>query len=711
MEAIQELEQILVCTEGPERISPLLDLAYAVHMRDPSRMYSLLNEALALSGEYSVNAWNIRLYQLFSVYWGMKGDYDKSLENALQSLSFAESCGETARLAGLYNNLGIIYNRLEDTVNSDRFLHQAMEAADNSANPVEKAKALHNLALNRETDGDFEEAFRKYSEAAFLMETLGLTDQQSVALINAADMARKTGKMKAAEESALRALSMSREANNHYTEAASLGILARINAENGLPDRAEEFFLSALGFAREIENYELQLSYLQDLWMLKESEGHYEDALKHHKSYSTLKSKVQNDERNLYVARMKAEMDMHEKEKEAEIYRLRNVELQLANEVAIASVKAKSEFLATMSHEVRTPMNIILGMLQLLLDTGLSELQAGYLQKAYSSTKSLLGIINDILDFSRIDSGKMNFENIPFSPESLINETAALFDLAVSSKELTISIRHDPRIPAILLGDSLRLAQVLRNLISNAVKFTSSGRIDVESKLESISPNLAEIEFSVKDTGIGIEPELCSRLFQPFQQLDTSMTRKYGGTGLGLSICHRLTTAMKGRIWFENNASHGSNFIFRLPFGIPDRRVTYGGLPELKRTSLEGIRALLVEDEETIREIAGYFLNEAGIEYVSAENGLEALSRVRETEFDIILMDIQMPVMDGLTAAGKIIEMGFSVPIVATTGHAMTGHQEMYLNAGISDCLVKPYSREELLGMIAKWLNRSEDGL
>ena len=551
--------------------------------------------------------------------------------------------------------------------------------------------------------------------------------------------------------------------------------------------------------------------------------------------------------------------------------------LRQAQEAAEAASKAKGDFLANMSHEIRTPMNAILGMAHLALKTELTLKQRDYLDKINTAGNSLLGIINDILDFSKIEAGKLEMEAVPFNLEAVMDNLASLITVKANEKEgLEVLFSTSPEVPRALVGDPLRLGQVLINLANNAVKFTERGEIVVSSELVHAGEKTVEVKFAVKDTGIGLTDEQKARLFQSFSQADTSTTRKFGGTGLGLAISKRLVEMMGGRIWVESAPGNGSTFCFTAVFGIgreetisphtppPDLRglrtlvvddnstsreilqgmletfsfevslaasgeeglaefeksmagqgydlvvmdwkmsgidgietarriknlpglgrmpriilVTAYGREEIMRQAekmgldgflikpvspsvmfdtvmqafgkdaprdlrtadekdleaaasqgLAGAQVLLVEDNEINQQVAMEILSGAGLKVTVANNGQEALDLVRANAFDAVLMDVQMPVMDGYTATREIrkwevgrgkVEGGrrkaeggrrkegtSSIPIIAMTAHAMAGDHEKSIAAGMNDHITKPIDPAQLFGTLAKWIGPRE---
>ena len=411
-------------------------------------------------------------------------------------------------------------------------------------------------------------------------------------------------------------------------------------------------------------------------------------------------------------------------------------ELRLARDLAEKSARAKSEFLANMSHEIRTPMNAVLGMTHLLAETEMTEKQRLYVEKADHSARLLLYIINDILDFSKIDAGRMKMESIPFSVRKLIRNVNGVIMEQAEAKSLVLRIAVGADVPDFLVGDPLRLEQILLNLAGNAVKFTPSGevslRVSLGEPLQTLPPGQTRLLFEIRDTGIGMSAEQVAGLFTPFSQADASITRKYGGTGLGLAICRSLVEMMGGTIWCASRPNEGSLFSFTASFPLSDREISGGparpgpaegdvfipeALPaetevdadiEDDFADLRGMRVLLAEDNDINQMIAGELLAAKGIVVDVAGTGLEALAALENGEYDLVLMDIQMPEMDGLTATARIRAnpAHAGLPVVAMTAHAMAGDREISLDGGMNDHLTKPIEPRKLYAALRKWGRR-----
>ena len=369
---------------------------------------------------------------------------------------------------------------------------------------------------------------------------------------------------------------------------------------------------------------------------------------------------------------------------------------------------SKERFLANMSHEIRTPMNGILGMSELLASAELSSKHQSYLNSIQTSAKNLLVIINDILDFSKITAGKLDLEVIGFDLYSHLNELLSSIEYTTLQKDIFISKNIDEDLKGkVIKGDPVRLNQVLTNLLSNAIKFTDRGEVNLTCEVIRSNENYASIQFKVRDTGIGISKDKLRSVFDVFRQAYSSTTRKYGGTGLGLSICKQLVELHGGNIWVESDLGQGASFYVEITYALGDK----SDLPkdEVGETiELDGIKVLLVEDQEINQVYATSILEEKGASVDIAKNGLESIEKLTVNEYDVVLMDMQMPVMGGVEAIQVIRnDMFQDVPIIAVTANALKGDSEKYIKAGMNEYIAKPFESSELVAKISKVLNIS----
>jgi len=374
---------------------------------------------------------------------------------------------------------------------------------------------------------------------------------------------------------------------------------------------------------------------------------------------------------------------------------------------AEAANQAKSEFLANMSHEIRTPMNAILGMTELALTSDPRPEQRRYLSTLKQSANSLLQIIDDILDFSKIEAGKLDLHPNPFSLRDTLNDTLEVLAWRAAEKNIELACQVSTRVPDGLRGDSTRIRQILMNLVGNAIKFTDHGEVFVMVEREQENPSASHpddaicLHFVVTDTGIGIPENKQEIIFESFVQADGSMTRKYGGTGLGLSICSQLVSLMGGRIWVDSAVGHGSSFHFTVNLEIEHDTAAEEKPSELgvKQTD-RPLCVLLAEDNEINQQVAFEFLQMRGHQVRITGNGAEALAAFVKERFDVILMDVHMPKMDGFQATAAIREKekttGSRVPIIAMTGYAMKGDRQRCIDAGMDGYICKPIRSQEL---------------
>lgn len=365
----------------------------------------------------------------------------------------------------------------------------------------------------------------------------------------------------------------------------------------------------------------------------------------------------------------------------------------------------QEQFLANMSHEIRTPMNSILGFTNLLKRTELNAMQREYIQNIHSAGENLLTLVNDILDLSKIEAGMMHLEETRFSLRSMVSSVGAMFIEKIREKNLNFNVHIDKEVPDILSGDAVRLTQILVNLVSNAVKFTGEGEISVHIKLLSATRHEVRIRISVKDSGIGIAPEKQVSVFERFHQAAPETTRRFGGTGLGLSIVKQLVQMMNGSLQLKSEPGKGSEFIVDLPYKLPDIEQLYSDAlaEQEEQVPLQKIKILIAEDNLMNQQLVKHLMKSWSMDYTLVNTGAEAVEALKRNAYSIVLMDIQMPDMDGYTATSVIrTEMKLDVPIIAMTAHAMVGEKEKCLQLGMNDYVSKPIKETVLYNIIAR---------
>lgn len=392
---------------------------------------------------------------------------------------------------------------------------------------------------------------------------------------------------------------------------------------------------------------------------------------------------------------------------------------ELRQQVIISSEtqKMKEQFLANMSHEIRTPIHGILGITNILQQSHLDKEQTHYLNAIKKSADNLLVIINDILDFSKIEAEKMTFEVVCFNLKELVNTINELFKARVTDKEVKIKLDYDTKLPELIKGDPVRLSQVINNLMGNAVKFTHKGAVTLHVKLVTSTDGVANIEFQVSDTGIGIAEDKLSTIFDSFSQAGSDITRKYGGTGLGLSIAKRIVEFQDGKIQVKSVLQKGTTFIFEMPFALPaagEVETEAKGVAEKHIDFAGKINLLVVEDNEINRLIINKHIKDWGFDHDEACNGLEAIEKIKAADFDVVLMDIEMPELNGYAATERIRTTlegkKQNIPILAMTAHASLSEKEKCLANGMNDYVSKPFDPIEVKNKIIELSGKAHAG-
>lgn len=413
------------------------------------------------------------------------------------------------------------------------------------------------------------------------------------------------------------------------------------------------------------------------------------------------------NEQDEFISSRSTVFDVSEQEKIEE-------ELKDAKRQADESAHVKEQFLANMSHEIRTPINAVIGFTNLLQKTPLTQDQEQFVHLVQSASESLLTIINDILDISKIEAGMLRMEKSPFSLRGLCSSLETMFQHKVQEKNLSLSIYIQEKIPDTLTGDAVRLTQILVNLISNAIKFTQEGGISIVIIPIQETDSSIRLRFSVKDSGIGIPVDKIDSIFERFEQGETNTTRKYGGTGLGLSIVKNLIHLQEGNISVKSEAGNGTEFLFELEYEIlpmtdSEKNRHHLEVAESGNGLFEGVKILAVEDNHMNQLLMHHTFHSWNLHFELAENGQQAIDKLQKDKYDLVLLDIQMPIMDGYLAAKTIRhELKSNIPIIAMTAHAMAGEREKCLSHGMNDYISKPIQEKELLHLLKKYLARQK---
>lgn len=629
------------------------NLAYALNYFEKALA---INERLGDEVTQSVNLANIAYinYDL--------NDYENALVFALRCLPIFQQANDTHRLNSLYHILGNIYFKLEQSEEALRYFEENLNLSE--PDTVMQALAISGLGKVYYKMNDFENA-RKY-----------LTD----------------------------ALNRCHELENAEGQIICNFYIGRIHTDERDYRTALKYMESAFEMAVEYERRHDEMSIHEMLSILYDKMGNIPQAFYHLKEYEKLKEEIFkqatfNKLRNLQT---RQQIELAQKEKE----------------VAERTAYLKQQFMANMSHEIRTPMNAIVGMTRLLLDKDPRQDQLRYLDAIRQSADNLLVIINDILDLSKIEAGKIVIENTDFSLPGVIQSINDMLLLKAEEKKLEFKTYIDPTIPKRLVGDPTRLNQVLINLAGNALKFTEQGYVEIKVSLQKHQNSKIWVQFDVTDTGIGISPDYVEKIFESFTQAGTDTARKYGGTGLGLTISRQLVILMGGTIAVKSEVGKGTTFTVAIPFeeaAVQEVEERSDVVSEELKAKLQKVKLLLVEDNEFNRMVAEDTLKELlpNAEIEIALNGKEAVNRVRLVRYDIVLMDIQMPVMDGVEATKQIRNYlsppASEVKIIAMTANVLEEDVKKYFEAGMDAYVSKPFHRDELLLKMAGLLEYKEE--
>ncbi|MBL7772788.1 MAG: tetratricopeptide repeat protein [Chitinophagaceae bacterium] len=717
-------------SDEKEKINCLIDLVLEIRNYNVDEAFTYSEEIIERSKAIGFKEGIGRgLNHKGACFW-LLGRYGRGLVTLKEALAVAKEIKNDALRARIYNNYGNIYRDLGDLSNASKYYQWALEINEELGDELSQSVVLINISNIHFDLFDYDNAleyaikclsiFSKYHDTVRLINvyhTLGniyfKKDDYNNALTHFKNSLALTepdtvGHMKANSgigkvyyrlnnfEKSRKYLYIAREQSEKLSNIEGIIIsefyLGRIQTDENNLEAALEHFNKAMDISTEHSRKHDIMSIHELFAVVHEKLGDIPKAYEHLKLFENLKEEIfhQNTMNKLRNLQARHEVEFAIKEKE----------------LAKQSSKLKQQFIANMSHEIRTPMNAIVGMTRLLMEKNPRQDQLKYLNAITTSADNLLVIINDILDFSKIEAGKISIEHIPFSLKEVLKNVVTLLRFKAEEKGITIRFEMDPSLPDRLVGDPTRVNQVLMNLAGNAVKFTEHGQVRIDCEPVAIDSTGVKLAFHIADTGIGISEEYVSKIFESFTQAGTDVARKYGGTGLGLTISQQLVQLMEGEISVKSTLGVGTTFTFILPFRIADdqdnlvqEEFSYS---DEDVSLLNRMNILLVEDNEmnvmlamdTLKSVAEH------ISITEAHNGIEAVEAVRNQDFDVVLMDIQMPGMNGVEATRKIrSELDYprnQTQIIAMTANVMREDIQQYLTNGMNDHIPKPFQKDML---------------
>ncbi|GGO05099.1 hypothetical protein GCM10007972_02120 [Iodidimonas muriae] len=654
------------------------------------------------------------------------GQWDNAISNYQRALIRAEQADDSFLRARIINNLAYAYVTSGQAQKAYDLLMSARPLIEELNNPLVSAYVDDNIGEALVNLGRYDDALLYIERGITAADALGVGSLVSNAWLNMARVHEAKGALDLAVDYATRGLEQAQENRERARLRDLHGILARLYAATDDYKLAYEHQSQSQKFREAINTAEVnQLGKVLEAQMDLERKEQEIALLQRDQEISALRLASESTWRNAaligtflllgvivgltILLRAKARATAEAEIRSGELL-LAQQELEHANEV-------KSNILAMTSHEVRTPLNGIMGMAQVLLRAGMEPKEKRQVETILNSANMLLALLNDILDMSKIEAGKLDIQVETFALRDLLTDLADLWQAKANDKGVALQMQVAPNLPLHIVGDPGRIRQVLSNLISNAIKFSSHGAVRVSVCKDDTVLETPAVVFRVKDQGIGISEAHKSQLFEPFTQVETGATRTYGGTGLGLSICRHLVGLMGGQIDFVSRLGEGTDFWFALPLvdsainvagpDGDDKGAVLQGASTVKNEQASRARLLIAEDNETNRLVMREMLHGQGYDLVFAEDGAQALELVVAQSFDLILMDVHMPVMDGPMAVREIRALGTKkaqVPVIAITADAMEGDRHQLISGGMNDYISKPIDRIKLIGLIEAFL-------
>ena len=623
-----------------------------------------------------------------------RGDYKRAAELFVQAHERFAECADESGMARTRSNLGLVHWRIHDLPRArEDFLAvlPVFEAA-NDARGI--GNTLNSLGLVCDEEGDRGAAIALYRRALPFVESAGDQVFTANVLANLADAQEALGDLDSAWAEAERAFALRASADHRRGVVGSRVSLARLALARGDSRRAraeirEGLALAALMGLRKQEADLVDLSARE-----RAAEGAWEAAYGLLARASALKRTLGDEELTHHVANLRARLDVQEATRVAEARRLENDALRTAKQAAEAASRAKSEFVAVVSHEIRSPLTTVVGAMELLRDTSLDTRQRQLLDLASASTRALLGVVEDVLDLSRIEAGRLTTSHDEIDMDELLEQLRGVLGQRAEPKGLAFTLERAPNVPAFGLGDFARLRQVLVNLLVNGVKFTHRGSIGLR-----VEADPGGLVFTVTDTGIGISPEVLPHVFDPFVQADSSTTRRYGGAGLGLFIARQIVQAMGGTLAATSTLGRGSEFRVAVPFPpVPARSRP---LPEPTAPVRSGARVLVVDDDPGVAFVVVALLEHIGCTVRHVSTAAAALEAARQAQWTLVMLDVHMPEVDGYTLAGMLrAEHGPGLRLVGLSGAASAEDRAKALESGMDLYLTKPVTLAALRALL-----------
>ncbi|MBK9425756.1 MAG: tetratricopeptide repeat protein [Bacteroidetes bacterium] len=660
---------------------------------------SLLHEATALYERIAAPLRACESEQAISDICFRIGNYQEALEAQLKALNFARHSENISLKGSIYNRLGEIYKALTDYNKAIENHELALRIFDESGNESMVSITNYYIGNCYNWADDLDKSYEYLDRSLTQADSLSNPELQVKPTGSLAILFTKLKEYDKSLDYFFKAIDYVNITGNVILKADLLKSLGNLYIETGEYTKAISILTESLQIAETLKvKYPKNLihRFLADAY---EKAGDYRNALTHYKNFNSLSGELMNEEVVLKTKGIQLRYDLEETLKEKEL--------------AEKTVLLKDQFIANISHEIRTPLNGVLGMANLLADTNPTPEQLEYINTIKLSANNLIVIINDILDYSKIHSGEIRFESSEFRIKELLTGMVQVLKVKAEEKKIKLNLTIDDNLPELLIGDAVRLNQILLNLLNNSVKFTDKGSVSLDMQLVESHDLTIKILFKVTDTGIGISSDKIHSIFDSFTQANYDKNRVFGGTGLGLTIVKQLVQLQGGSISVNSTLGSGSVFKVELPFKLLKKlEKTTGGKKagsKIPLNDLSDVTILLVEDNKVNQFLAQKLLNKMGFQVEIANNGTEAVASLQAGKFDVILMDVQMPVMNGYELT-QVIRTTLphpvnQIPIIALTAYASNHEKEKALALGMSDYITKPYSPHELLTTILKQVN------